>query len=85
VSVTIIEERVAFLEGRLIEQSATFERLRVSVSKLAGRVDQLELTMNGRFDRVSDQMATHFRWLVGIQLTTATTMIAALIGALFVR
>jgi uncharacterized coiled-coil protein SlyX len=143
--VTTIEERVAYLEGRLAEQSEMFVDLRTGLSNLAGRVDQLEQSMNRRFDqvdarfvqmdarfaqidarfaqidassdtrfaqidrrflqiddrftqvdghilqvaarvdRLGDDVATHFRWIVGVQITTAMTVIAALIGALAVR
>jgi uncharacterized coiled-coil protein SlyX len=150
--VTTIEERVAHLEGRLAEQSEMFVDLRTGLSNLAGRVDQLEQSMNRRFDqvdarfapmdarfaqmearfvqidarfvqsdarndarfvqidrrflqiddrftqvdghvlqvasrvdRLGDETATHFRWIVGVQITTAMTVIAALIGALAVR
>jgi len=107
--VTTIEERVAYVEGRLAEQSEMFVDLRTGLSNLAGRVDQLEQSMNRRFDQVDArfvqmdarlvqmdarlvqiddrfvQIDTHFRWMVGIQITTAVTVIAALIGALAVR
>jgi BMFP domain-containing protein YqiC len=129
---------VAHLEGRLAEQSEMFVDLRTGLSNLAGRVDQLEQSMNRRFDqvdarfvqmearlvqidarsdtrfaqidrrflqiddrftqvdghilqvaarvdRLGDDVATHFRWIVGVQITTAMTVIAALIGALAVR
>lgn len=99
---TTIEERVAYVEGRLAEQSEMFVDLRTGLSNLAGRVDQLEQSMNRRFDQVDArfvqmdarlvqiddrfvQIDTHFRWMVGIQITTAVTVIAALIGALAVR
>ncbi len=117
---TTIEERVAYVEGRLAEQSEMFVDLRTGLSNLAGRVDQLEQSMNRRFDQVDARFVqmearfaqmdarfaqidarfaqmddridsrfaridAHFRWIVGVQITTAMTVIAALIGALAVR
>jgi hypothetical protein len=44
--------------------------------------------MDARLVQIDDrfvQIDTHFRWMVGIQITTAVTVIAALIGALAVR
>ena len=127
---TTIEERVAYVEGRLAEQSEMFVDLRTGLSNLAGQVDQLEQSMSRRFDQVDGrltqvdarfvqmdarfaqidarfaqidarfaqidarfvqiddrfvQINTHFRWMVGVQITTAVTVIAALIGAIAVR
>lgn len=103
---TTIEERVAYVEGRLAEQSEMFVDLRTGLSNLAGRVDQIEQSMNRRFDQVDARFVqmearfaqmddridsrfgridAHFRWIVGVQITTAMTVIAALIGALAVR
>ena len=94
-----IDERVAFMEGRLVDQSALFADLRTGVSNLAQRVDQLEQRMDRRFEHVDgrflkvearlDHLAAeeskHFRWLVGLQVTTLITVAATVLGALAAR
>jgi chromosome segregation ATPase len=140
--VLTIEERVAFVEGRLVEQSALFSDIRTAISSLGGRldhrcdqldhrmgrldqrIDRLDQRMDGldqrmdgldqrmdgldqrmdrieeRMDRFADRMdrrfgqvdarlervagdqSMNFRWLVGIQVTTLVTVVAALLRTL---
>lgn len=68
-----IEERVAFVEGRLVEQSALFADLRAAIARL-------EQQMNRRFEQVEarlDRIEGNFRWIVGIQITTLIAVLAA--------
>jgi len=76
--VELIEERVAMLEGRVIEQSEMFSEIRVALGRLEARVDR-------RFDRLESRVATDFRWTVGIQITTLITVVVALIGIAAMR
>ena len=67
-----IEERVAYLEGQVIEHTQTLIDRRFGEFE-----DRLEL----RFDRLEEKMSRHFTWLVGIQVTT----LVAIVGALLAR
>jgi hypothetical protein len=90
--VAIVDERLAFLEGRLAEQSRMFADIRED-----GR--QFELRLDGRFTSIERRLtdldqslaavrrdaSIDFRWIVGIQLTTLIAVVAALAGALASR
>ena len=94
-----IEERVAFVEGRLVEHSEMFSDLRAGLSGLGQRIDRLEQRMDHRFeqvdarflqvearlDRLGGDLSKIFRWIVGIQITTLLTVVATLLGALAMR
>jgi hypothetical protein len=95
----MIEERLAFVEGRVVEHSQMFSDLREGMSSLALRIDRLEERMDRRFEQVDarflqvearldllgTEMSKNFRWLVGIQVTATITVIAALVGTLAAR
>jgi hypothetical protein len=97
--VASIEERVAFVEGRLVEHSEMFSDLRAGLSGLGQRIDRLEQRMDHRFeqvdarflqvearlDRLGGDLSKSFRWIVGIQITTLLTVVATLLGALAMR
>jgi hypothetical protein len=97
--VTTIEERLAFVEGRVAEHSQMFSDLREAIAGLERRMDarfaQIEARldriegrldrMDGRFDQLTVEMSRNFRWVVGIQVTTLITVVATLLGALAVR
>lgn len=70
----LIEERVAMLDGRMIEQSEMFSDIRTTLGRL-----------EGRFNRLESRVATNFRWIVGIQITTLITVVAALISVAAMR
>jgi len=72
--VELIEERVAMLDGRMIEQSEMFSDIRTTLGRL-----------EGRFNRLESRVATNFRWIVGIQITTLITVVAALISVAAMR
>jgi hypothetical protein len=90
-----LEERVAFLEGRVVEQARASDGIRDAISSLERRIDarfgsmeQRVADVEGsvrhlsqRLDQRCDAMDTRFIWLVGIQVTT----LAAVIGALVTR
>jgi len=52
-----IEERVAFVEGRLVEHSELFSDLRAGLSGLGQRIDHLEQRMDRRFEQVDARFA----------------------------
>lgn len=52
-----IEERVAFVEGRLVEHSEIFSDLRAGLSSLGQRIDHLEQRMDRRFAQMDARFA----------------------------
>jgi hypothetical protein len=55
-----VEERVAFVEGRLVEQSAWFSDLRGAISSLAARVDERCDRLDQRMDRLVERVDRRF-------------------------
>ena len=66
-----LDERVAYLEGRLEEQSSSVDRLRQDIRELR---DRLESRMDG-FDA---KLSRQFTWLVGIQIVMFIAMMTAI-------
>ena len=75
-----IEERVAYLEGQVSEQSHGMVELRDAVRQLALRVDTLSDSVDRRFQALDSKMSHQFFWLVGMQVTTLAAIVAALVG-----
>jgi uncharacterized coiled-coil protein SlyX len=75
--VIVINERLAFVEGRMAEQSQMFTDIRQALAGLDARMDRLD----GRFDSLQNEQSKNFRWMVGIQVTTLVTLLVALFGA----
>lgn len=91
-AVLTIDERVAFVEGRLVEQSAVFADIRAALGSLEHRMDrrfeQVDarfLQVEARLDRLGEDQSKNFRWLVGIQITTLIAVVGTLLGALAAR
>ena len=82
-----LEERVAYLEGRMGEQSQSFGEIRESIVHLDGRVnalglriDALDQKLDRRIDSLDQKVSRQFVWLVGMQVTVLVSVIAALLG-----
>jgi hypothetical protein len=83
-----IEERVAFIEGQMSEQSHGLVDLREAIRHLDQSLRHLDQKMDTRFDLVDrrfesmdDKMSRQFVWVVGVQVTT----LVAIVGALLAR
>ena len=86
-----IEERVAFLEGQVSEQSHVLLELRDSVrhleQRMEARFDSFEQRIDARLagvdrriDGLEDKVSRQFVWTVGVQVTTFVAMVAALLS-----
>jgi uncharacterized coiled-coil protein SlyX len=115
--VALVEERLAFMEGRVVEHAQMFSDIRDGMAGLGQRMDRLDermdrfeermerrfeqvdarfvqidarfVQMDGRFlridtrlDQLGGELSKHFRWLVGVQITTTFMIVATLIGVL---
>jgi uncharacterized coiled-coil protein SlyX len=90
-----LEERVAYLEGQVSEQSHALIEVRDALRHFEQRVDarfegvdrRFEAidrrfdTVDRRIDALDDKVSQQFVWLVGIQVTT----LIAIVGALLAR
>jgi hypothetical protein len=86
--VATLEERVAYLEGRVQEQFNGIDSLHDAVVHLERRIDGRFEAIDRRFegvdrrlDGLDDKISYQFVWLVGIQVTT----LAAIVGGLIAR
>jgi uncharacterized coiled-coil protein SlyX len=70
--VTTVEERIAVLEGRVMEQSNTFDSIR---DVNAGLVREMAL-LNARMDRLDQRIV----WMMGMQMTTLLAMLASFVA-----
>ena len=68
-----IEERGAFIEGQMSEQSHALIELRDAVR----HVDQ---KLDARFQTLDDKVSRQFVWLVGVQVTTLLAVVGALLA-----
>jgi hypothetical protein len=74
-----LDERVAYLEGRLEDHSGSVtalrDDLRLGIDRLDNRMDGLE----ARIDRLDDKVSRYFTWLVGIQIGVLIAVVGALL------
>jgi hypothetical protein len=73
-----LDERVAYLEGRLEEHSGSVTALRGDVQELRQRVDSLSGRLDSRMDAFDAKLSRQFTWLVGIQIVMFVAIISAL-------
>lgn len=82
-----LEERVAFLEGKVEEHSRGIDGIREAVVHLEQRMDRRFEAVDRRLEAVDrrlealDQKLTRqFVWFVGVQVTTLAAIVVALVG-----
>jgi hypothetical protein len=86
-----IEERVAFIEGKVEEYSRGFGELREMIihldqkvdrfrEELSSRIDNLDARLNGRLDSLDAKFSRFFLWTIGIQITVLLAVIGALLS-----
>ena len=71
-----IEERVAYVEGRLQEQAAQMHEIRTLTAELRQDMRDLRNDMDRRFDT----MEHRFAWLVGLTITGFLAVIGTVAG-----
>jgi BMFP domain-containing protein YqiC len=91
IAVATLEERVAYLEGRLEDHASTvidvrsgLTHLDAKLSRLDAKIDSVESRLTTRIDGVENRLTTkidrHFTWLVGIQVAVLLALVGALLG-----
>jgi tetrahydromethanopterin S-methyltransferase subunit G len=83
-----IEERVAYIEGQVSEQSHAIIEVRDALRGLEHRMESRFEAVDRRFDTVDrrvdvldEKVSRQFVWQVGLQVTT----LVAIVGALLAR
>jgi hypothetical protein len=74
-----LEERVAYLEGKVEVQARGFGDLIGRMDGLSTRIDALSSRIDAMSDRFDEKMSRQFTWIVGIQMATMLAIIAALL------
>jgi hypothetical protein len=80
-----IRDGMAGLGQRMDRLEERMERRFEQVDARFVQIDGRFLQVEARLDLLGAEMSKNFRWLVGIQITTTVTVVAALIGTLAVR
>jgi len=92
-----VEERVAYLEGRLGDHTTTFDGLRGEFGVLRSQVDRMDAKIDrvdakvdrvdAKIDRVfydlESRMTRQFVWLVGIQVTVLLAIVGTVLNSLY--
>jgi len=79
--VATLEERVAYLEGKVEEHSKGLEDLKHLISNLDQKVDRFREELSSRIDALDQKFSRYFLWLIGIQITILLAIIATLLRA----
>jgi hypothetical protein len=83
--VAAIEERVALLEGRMLEQAQLLADIRETLRSLDQRLTGLDQKVGVVHQSLRREAAADFKWIVGIQVTVLIAVVAALFGVLPAR
>ncbi|MCS7235129.1 MAG: hypothetical protein RMM30_04035 [Armatimonadota bacterium] len=89
-----LEERVAYLEGKVEELSGGHTQLRQDIhaldqkvdrfrEALSGRIHALDHRLNARIDALDQKFSWWFGWLTGFLITALLAQIGLLGAALF--
>lgn len=84
------QSRLDYLEGRVEEQSRNWDRLFNRIDEVDQKVDRLGVALSARVDlrcdlldtKITDlrgELATQFRWTIGIMVTLLTGVLAAIL------
>jgi hypothetical protein len=75
-----MDERVAYVEGLVSEQSAGLRELREALRHLEQRMETRFEAVDRRLDALDSRVSRQFTWIVGIQVTTLVAVAGALLA-----
>ena len=85
-----LEERVAYLEGRMENHTnaagdlrSAIGDLREEMGKFGEEISTLRERMNQQFDALGHKLDRHFTWLVGIQVAVLVAIVGTLVGSYY--
>ncbi len=90
---TTLEERVAYLEGKVEEHSKVWEDLKDLIIHLEGRINSLEEkidrrinsldqhinSLDQRINSLGQKFSRYFLWIIGIQVSIFLSIIAIIL------
>lgn len=68
-----LDERVAYLEGRMEDHTALMADIRAEMRGLRENMDH-------RFDRMDQKIDRHFTWVIGLFVSMFVTLVLGLLG-----
>lgn len=87
-----LEERVAYLEGKVEEHSRGYAQLREDIHQIRQhilhidqKIDPFRDELSGRIDALDQKFSRWFAWLAGILITALLAQLSLLGAALFRR
>ncbi|MER3457120.1 MAG: hypothetical protein C4304_09640 [candidate division GAL15 bacterium] len=87
-----LEERVAYLEGKVEEHSRGYAQLREDIHQIRQhilhidqKIDRFRDELSGRIDALDQKFSRWFAWLAGILITALLAQLSLLGAALFRR
>jgi uncharacterized coiled-coil protein SlyX len=82
-----LEERVAYIEGQMAEQTHAFVAIREllagidrRIDRVEQRIDRLEQRVDARFEALDGKMSRQFLWMVGIQITILIAVLGTVLS-----
>lgn len=78
-----LEERVAYLEGRLEDHTRALGELRGELHGLREDMGRRFDAVDGRFEAIDQKVDRHFTWLVGVQVASLVAVLGALAGSFY--
>lgn len=87
---TTLEERVAYLEGKVEEHSYAWQDLRERIThmeqtfsqrfiSLEQRIDRRFEAIDNRFEAIDQKFSKYFLWIIGIQVSVLLAVIAVML------
>lgn len=74
-----VEERVAYLEGRLEDHAGAVGNLQHDVRDLRGQIASLDQKVDRLFHNLDSKVSRQFVWLAGIQVAVLLAVVGALV------
>jgi hypothetical protein len=78
-----VEERLAYLEGKVDDHRAASGDLRAAVGDVRNSITDLRAQMDRRFETLDQKVDRNFSWTVGIQVAVLLAVVSALVGSYF--
>jgi hypothetical protein len=75
-----VEERLAYLEGRMGDQAASFVDLRSELREMRSELHELRSETNAQFAALRSSTDGKFTWLIGIQVAMILMFAGAILS-----
>jgi ribosomal protein S6 len=77
-SMPTVDERVAYLEGRMEDHKGDVSTLRQDIRDLRKQIENLDQKVDRNFYSVDSKLSRYFIWLVGAQIGVLLAVVGAL-------